>query len=331
MPLTLRGRSLLTLMDFSPEEIRYLLNLSIDLKQKKRSGIQGDLLAGKNIVLLFEKASTRTRCAFEVAAFDEGGRVTFLTNSQMGKKESIEDTAAVLGRYYDGIEFRGFKQKTVELLAAHAGVPVWNGLTDTYHPTQVLADMMTVQEHVPKPFSDVKMVYVGDCRNNMANSLMIGAAKLGIDLTLLSPSELAPDAGLLDQMRSLGGTTGSQITVTDRIDEGVAGADVLYTDVWVSMGEESQFERRIELLKPYQVNMEMIRRTGNDQVKFMHCLPAFHDLETDIAKEVHQRFGLTEMEVTHEVFTSPHSVVFDEAENRIHTIKAVMAATIGRI
>ncbi len=331
MAVNLRGRNLLTLKDFTPEEIKFLLDLSVDLKRKKRSGVPGTLLQGKNIVLLFEKASTRTRCAFEVAAFDEGARVTFLTNSQMGKKESIEDTAKVLGRYYDGIEFRGFKQETVELLAQYSGVPVWNGLTDTYHPTQVLADLMTVKEHVHKPLHQVRFVFAGDCRNNMANSLMIGAAKLGMHLTLLSPKELAPQKDLLEEMRQLSQQTGGEIIVTDKVKAGVAGADVIYTDVWVSMGEEELFEKRISLLKPYQVTMDMIRAAGNDQVKFMHCLPAFHDLETDIAKDVHARFGLKEMEVTDEVFRSSCSVVFDEAENRIHTIKAVMAATIGNL
>jgi len=331
MPVNLRGRSLLTLKDYSPEEIKFLLNLSIDLKEKKRSGIHGTLLKGKNIVLLFEKTSTRTRCAFEVAAFDEGAQVTFLTNSQVGKKESIADTARVLGRYYDGIEFRGYRQETAELLAAHAGVPVWNGLTDAYHPTQVLADIMTVQEHVIKPLHEVKFVFVGDGRNNMANSLMIGAAKLGMNLTFLCPPELSPQPQLLDEMREMGKQTGSEITVTDKISEGAAGADVLYTDVWISMGEEAQAAKRIDLLKGFQVNMDMIRTSGNPQVKFMHCLPAFHDLETELAREIHASFGIREMEVTDEVFNGPHSIVFDEAENRMHTIKAVMAASIGSL
>ncbi len=331
MPVNVRGKSLLTLKDFSSEEIHYLIDLSIDLKRKKRSGIKGNLLEGKNIVLLFDKASTRTRCAFEVAAFDEGANVTFLTNSQMGKKESIEDTARVLGRYYDGIEFRGFKQETVEQLAQWSGVPVWNGLTDTYHPTQVLADLMTAKEHVPKPLNHMKMVFVGDGRNNVATSLMIGAAKVGMDFTVLAPSELFPAKAHLEAMQSLGKETGSSIGVTDSISDGVKDADVLYTDVWVSMGEEEKFAERIALLKPYQVNMEMIRLTGNPHVRFMHCLPAFHDLETEVAQDVHRKFGLEEMEVTDEVFRSPYSVVFDEAENRIHTIKAVMVATIGNL
>lgn len=331
MPISLKGRHFLTLKDFTPQEIRYLLDLSWSLKEKKRSGVRGELLKGKNIVLLFEKTSTRTRCAFEVAAFDEGAQVTFLSNSQMGKKESIEDTALVLGRFYDGIEFRGFKQETVELLARHAGVPVWNGLTDLYHPTQILADLMTIEEHVPKPLKEVKLVYVGDARNNMGNSLMIGAAKLGLHFVGVAPQELFPSENLVAEMRELAKTTGATIELTDEIAEGVKGADAIYTDVWVSMGEESQFEERIKLLNPYQVNMEMIRATGNPDVIFLHCLPAFHDLNTAVGQEIHEKYGLKEMEVADEVFRSKHSVVFDEAENRMHTIKAVMVATIGNL
>ncbi|MCF7954024.1 MAG: ornithine carbamoyltransferase [Spirochaetales bacterium] len=331
MPIQLKGRHLLTLKDYSTEEIAFLLNLAMDLKRKKRSGIRGNTLEGRNIVLIFEKASTRTRCAFETAAYDEGARVTFLTNSQMGKKESIEDTAKVLGRYYDGIEFRGFKQETVEALAEGAGVPVWNGLTDTYHPTQVLADLMTVMEHSDKPLNKMKMVFVGDARNNMGNSLMLGAAKMGMDFTSLAPRELQPDEKRLEELRKLGSKQGASIEVSDDIEKAVKGADIVYTDVWVSMGEEDKFAERIALLQPYQVTMEMLKLTGNDQVKFMHCLPAFHDLETSVAREVHERFGLKEMEVTDEVFRSPHSIVFDEAENRLHTIKAVMTASIGNL
>ncbi len=330
MPINLRNRNLITLKDFTPQEIRYLLDLSRDLKNKKRAGIRGNLLAGKNIVLLFEKTSTRTRCAFEVAAFDEGANVTFLTNSQMGKKESIADTAKVLGRYYDGIEFRGFKQETVDELAAHAGVPVWNGLTDLYHPTQILADFLTVMEHVDKPLDKVKFVYVGDARNNMGNSLMIGAAKLGMDFVGLAPKELFPDEALVAEMKELCKETGGSITLTDKVDD-VAGADVLYTDVWVSMGEEHLFAERIEQLKDYQVNMEMVKKTGNDKVIFMHCLPAFHDRNTSIGEDIYQKFGIESMEVSDEVFNSKHSVVFDEAENRMHTIKAVMVASIGNL
>lgn len=330
MPVNLKGRSLLTLKDFTPQEIRYLLDLSRDLKAKKRMGIKGSLLAGKNIVLLFEKTSTRTRCAFEVAAFDEGAQVTFLgaNDSQIGKKESLEDTARVLGRFYDGIEFRGFKQETVEILAAHSGVPVWNGLTDLYHPTQILADLLTITEHVNKPLNKVKFAYVGDARNNMGNSLMIGAAKMGMDFRAVAPKTLFPAEALVNEMKEVAKETGATITLTEDIGQGVKDVDVIYTDVWVSMGEEDQFEERIQQLKPYQVNMDMINLTGNPDVIFMHCLPSFHDLETKVGKEVFDRFGLKEMEVTDEVFRSKHSVVFDEAENRMHTIKAVMVATL---
>ncbi len=330
MPVNLRNRNLITLKDFTPQEIKYLLDLAKDLKNKKRAGIRGNLLEGKNIVLLFEKTSTRTRCAFEVAAFDEGANVTFLTNSQMGKKESISDTAKVLGRYYDGIEFRGFKQETVDELAAHAGVPVWNGLTDLYHPTQILADFLTVMEHVDKPLNKVKFVYVGDARNNMGNSLMIGAAKMGMDFVGLAPKALFPEEALVNEMRELCKQTGGSITLTDNIDD-VAGADVLYTDVWVSMGEEHLFEERINQLKAYQVNMDMVKKTGNDDVVFMHCLPSFHDRNTVIGEEIYQKFGIDCMEVSDEVFNSKHSVVFDEAENRMHTIKAVMVSSIGNL
>lgn len=329
MAVNLRGRHLLALKDFEPDEIRFLLDLSADLKRKKRSGIRGDLLSGRNIVLLFEKTSTRTRCAFEVAAFDEGGRVTFLTNSQMGKKESIEDTAKVLGRYYDGIEFRGFAQSTVEAIAEHAGVPVWNGLTDMWHPTQVLADLMTIEEFVPKPLSETHLVFVGDARNNMGNSLMIGAAKMGMRFTAVAPSSLFPAEPIVDQARAIAESTGATIELSDDPTAGVAGADVIYTDVWVSMGEESQFAERIAALEPYQVDMAMIRATGNPDVRFLHCLPSFHDTETEIGRQIHVEHGIESMEVTDEVYRSRHSVVFDQAENRMHTIKAVMVATIG--
>lgn len=331
MAVNLKGRNFLTLKHFTPEEIKYLLNLSMELKTKKRIGGKEKLLEGKNIVLLFEKPSTRTRCAFEVAAMDEGAGVTFLgvADSQMGKKESLEDTAKVLGRYYDGIEFRGFKQETVELLANNAGVPVWNGLTDQYHPTQILADFLTVMEHVHKPLNKVKFVFVGDTRNNMGNSLMIGATKMGMHFVALAPKELQPPEELVKEMTEVGKVTGATITITDNIEEGVQDADVIYTDVWVSMGEEDQFEERIKLLLPYQVNMDMIHKTGNPDVVFMHCLPAFHDLNTIIGMDIYKKFGLKEMEVTDEVFRSKHSIVFDEAENRLHTIKAVMVATIG--
>ncbi|PKM59324.1 MAG: ornithine carbamoyltransferase [Firmicutes bacterium HGW-Firmicutes-4] len=325
--MNLKGRHLLTLKDFTPEEIQYLIDYAAELKAKKKSGVVGDLLKGKNIVLIFEKTSTRTRCAFEVAAFDEGANVTFLTNSQMGKKESIEDTAIVLGRFYDGIEFRGFEQQTVEMLAEHSGVPVWNGLTDLDHPTQILADMLTIQEN----FGAVKgkrLVYVGDARNNMGNALMIGCAKLGMHFVAVAPESLFPEESLVAEMKTLCETTEGTITLTADIKAGVKDADVIYTDVWVSMGEEDQMAERIKLLSPYQVNMEMIRATGNDEVIFLHCLPAFHDQETVVAREVKEKFGLTEMEVTDEVFRSKHSKVFDEAENRMHTIKAVMCASL---
>ena len=332
MPVNLKGRNFLTLKHFTPDEIDYLLNLAADLKAKKRAGIKGNLLEGKNIVLLFEKTSTRTRCAFEVATMDEGGCVTFLgsSDSQMGKKESIEDTAKVLGRVYDGIEFRGFKQETVEILANNAGVPVWNGLTDLYHPTQILADFLTVREYVPKPFNKVKFVYVGDARNNMGNSLMIGAAKMGMEFWGIAPKELWPSEDLVKEMKEVAKETGASLNFSESIED-VKGADVIYTDVWVSMGEEAQFEQRIKLLKPYQVNMDMIKKTGNPNVIFLHCLPSFHDLNTTTGKEIHEKFGLKEMEVTDEVFRSKYSRVFDEAENRMHTIKAVIVATIGKL
>lgn len=330
MPLNLKGRSFITLKDFSPQEINYLLDLSADLKAKKRSGIKGDLLEGKNVCLIFEKSSTRTRTAFEVGALDEGANVTFLTNSQMGKKETVEDTAKVLGRTYNGIEFRGFEQKTVEDLATHAGVPVWNGLTDMYHPTQILADFLTIKEHIFKPLNKIKFVYAGDARNNMGNSLMIGAAKMGMHFVALAPKVLWPKESLVEEMKVIAKETGAIIELSDDIDS-VKGADVIYTDVWVSMGEEDLFEERINQLKAYQVNMEMIKKTENNNMIFMHCLPAYHDNKTVVGKEVEEKFGLTAMEVTDEVFRSKHSVVFDEAENRLHTIKAIMVATIGNL
>ena len=328
MPVNLNGRSLLTLKDFTPTEIRYLLDLSHDLKIKKRDGIKNNLLEGKNVVLLFEKTSTRTRCAFEVACFDEGANVTFLSNSQMGKKESLEDTAKVLGRYYDGIEYRGYKQADVETLAKCSGVPVWNGLTDADHPTQVLADLMTIEEYVNKPLKKVKICFVGDARNNMGNSLLIGAAKMGMTFVGIAPKSLWPAKELVAEMQEVAKQTGATISFSEDTAD-VKGADVIYTDVWVSMGEHN-FAERINLLKPYQVNTALMQATGNPDCIFMHCLPSFHDLETEIGRQVHDEFGLTEMEVTDEVFRSSASVVFDEAENRMHTIKAVMVATIGR-
>lgn len=330
MPVNLKGRSFLTLKDFTKNEIVYLLELAEELKAKKRSGIRNKLMDGKNIVLIFEKTSTRTRCAFEVAAFDEGANVTYLTNSQMGKKESVEDTAKVLGRFYDGIEYRGFSQQVVEELAKYSGIPVWNGLTDEYHPTQILADFLTMMEYVKKPFDKIKFVYAGDARNNMGNSLMIGCAKLGIHFVALAPKSLFPDEKLVAQMREVCKESGGVIELTDNIDD-VKAADVIYTDVWVSMGEEHLFEERINLLLPYQVNKAMMDKTENEDVIFMHCLPAFHDTMTEVGVDIQSKFGISEMEVTDEVFRGRNSVVFEQAENRMHSIKAIMVATIGNV
>ncbi|OGO79207.1 MAG: ornithine carbamoyltransferase [Clostridiales bacterium GWB2_37_7] len=328
MAVNLKGRSFLTLMDFTPSEIRYMLDLSHDLKSKKRAGIYNYLLKGKNIVLLFEKASTRTRCAFEVAALEEGAHVTFLdqNSSQMGKKESLEDSAKVLGRFYDGIEYRGFKQSVVEALARFSGVPVWNGLTDVDHPTQILADMMTIEEHIAKPLSKVKVVFAGDTRNNMAYAWMYGCAKMGMHFVAFGPNELAPSQEIMDQVQAVARETGAVIEFSSDA-EAVKGADVIYTDVWASMGEEDQIPARVKLLTPYKVTLELLQKTGNPDVIFMHCLPAFHDFETKMAKEM-KELGHDIREVTDEVFRSRHSVVFDEAENRMHTIKAVMIATL---
>jgi ornithine carbamoyltransferase len=319
-------------MDYSPKEIEFLLDLSTELKRAKYAGTEQQKLKGKNVALLFEKDSTRTRCAFEVAALDQGAHVTYLgpSGSQMGKKESIADTARVLGRMYDGIEYRGYSQKTVEDLAKYSGVPVWNGLTDADHPTQVLADFLTAQEYLKKPYNKMVFVYSGDGRNNVANALLIGAVKMGMDFRMVSPKSLFPAQELLDKCLAVAAETGAKITCTDNIEEGVKGADVIYTDVWVSMGEpDSVWEERINLLKPFQVTMEMLKMTGNPNILFEHCLPAFHDLNTSVGMEMYKKFGLKEMEVTDEVFESKHSVVFDEAENRMHTIKAVMVATLG--
>ncbi len=331
MPISLKGRDLLTLEDFSSQEINYLLDLARDLQVKKSSGIKNNLLNGKNIVLIFEKASTRTRCAFEVAAFDEGANITFLTGSQMGKKESIEDTAMVLTRYYDGIEFRGYKQKTVVELAKYSSVPVWNGLTDYDHPTQVLADLMTIKVNFQKPLNQIKMVYCGDARNNMGNALLIGSAKMGMHFVSLAPKELWPEQELTNRMQKVAEQTGAVLDFFDIKNkaEALADADVIYTDVWVSMGEEDKFEERIKLLTPYRVTMEFIELTNNEQAIFLHCLPAFHNIETGIGAEINKKFGIKEMEVTNEVFKSRYSRVFDQAENRMHTIKAIMVATIG--
>jgi ornithine carbamoyltransferase len=329
----LRNKNFLTLLDFSTKEINYFLDLARDLKRAKYVGCEQKRLEGKNIALIFEKASTRTRCSFEVAALDQGAHVTYLgpTGSQMGKKESYADTARVLGRLYDGIEYRGYGQEVVEALAEHSGVPVWNGLTNEFHPTQILADLLTIKEHFDKPLNQVVFTYAGDGRNNMGNSLMVGAAKMGMDFRILAPKELFPEEELVAKCNEIAKETGAKITLTDNVDEGVKDADVIYTDVWVSMGEPDEvWEKRINMLKPYQVNKEMMEKTGNPNTKFMHCLPAFHDVNTTVGKEMHEKFGITAMEVTDEVFESEASIVFDEAENRMHTIKAVMVATLGR-
>ena len=328
----LRNRHFLTLMDFTPKEINFLLDLAQDLKKAKYTGVEKQKLKGKNIALLFEKDSTRTRCAFEVAAHDQGAHVTYLgpTGSQMGKKESIADTARVLGRMYDGIEYRGYGQEIVEELAKYAGVPIWNGLTNEDHPTQILADFLTIREHFSKPLSEIKFVYAGDGRNNMANALMIGAAKMGMDFRIVAPKSLFPEDELVKKCEKIISETGGKITLTDNVEEGVKDVDVIYTDVWVSMGEPDEvWEQRIKLLMPYQVNKKMLELTGNKDVKFMHCLPAFHDVKTKIGKEIYEKFSIESMEVTDEVFESSASIVFDEAENRMHTIKAVMVATLG--
>jgi ornithine carbamoyltransferase len=332
MSVNLRNRHFLKLLDFSPEEIMYLLDLAAELKKAKKNGTEVQKLKGKNIALIFEKSSTRTRCAFEVAAFDQGASVTYLgpSGSQIGQKESMKDTARVLGRMYDGIEYRGYGQSIVEELAKYAGVPVWNGLTNEFHPTQILADLMTMIEHSSKPVNEISFCYLGDARFNMGNSLLVGAAKMGMDFRTAAPKEFQQDVELLSACREIAETTGARINVTDNVDEAVKGVDFLYTDVWVSMGEpESVWEQRIRLLKPYQVNMDVLRKTGNQDVKFLHCLPAFHNRETKTGEEIFNKFGLDGMEVTEDVFESSHSVVFDEAENRLHTIKAVMVATLG--
>ena len=329
MPRSLSGRSFLKLLDFSTEEIQYLLELSKDFKRLKRAGTPHKYLTGKNIVLLFEKTSTRTRCSFEVAGNDLGMGVTYLDpgSSQMGKKESLEDTAKVLGRMYDGIEYRGFDQQVVEDLARHAGVPVWNGLTTQFHPTQMLADVLTIEENFGR-YKGLKMVFMGDARNNVANSLMVVSAKLGINFVACGPAENMPDAELVATCREIAENNGSTITLTPDVKAGTAGAHVIYTDIWVSMGEAPElWEQRIKLLSPYQVNDEVMANAAPDAI-FMHCLPSFHDLETTVGREIHDKFGLKEMEVTDKVFRSKQSKVFDEAENRMHTIKAVMYATL---
>ena len=328
--MDLKGRNFLTLKDFTKEEIEYLIDLSVELKEKKKKGIPVDTLKGKNVALIFEKTSTRTRCSFEVAAHDLGMGTTYLDpkGSQIGKKESIKDTARVLGRIYDGIEYRGFGQKIVEELAKYAGVPVWNGLTNEYHPTQMLADLLTIKEHLGR-VEGVKLVYMGDARYNMGNSLMILCAKMGMHFVACAPKKYFPNDELVEQCMEYAKESGATITLTEDVKEGTRGADVIYTDVWVSMGEPDHvWEERIRELTPYKVTKEVMENAGSQAI-FLHCLPAFHDLETQIGKEMGERFGLKDMEVTDEVFESPQSVVFDEAENRMHTIKAVMAATLG--
>ena len=332
MAYNLKNRSFLKLLDFSPKEIKYLLDLAAELKKAKYAGTEQPRLKGKNIALIFEKTSTRTRCSFEVAAHDQGAHVTYLgpTGSQIGVKESMKDTARVLGRMYDGIEYRGFAQATVEDLAQYSGVPVWNGLTNEFHPTQILADFLTMQEHVDKPLREVSYAYLGDARFNMGNSLLVGGAKMGMDVRIVAPKALQPTKELVDQCMEIAKETGARITITDDPKAGVKGCDFLYTDVWVSMGEPAEvWAERIALLKPFQVNAALMAATGNPKCKFMHCLPAYHNRETKVGEEVYQKFGMDGVEVTEEVFESPASIVFDEAENRMHTIKAVMVATLG--
>ncbi|WP_422368538.1 ornithine carbamoyltransferase [Pelagibius sp.] len=332
MPINLRGRSFLTLLDFTPDEIRYLLRLAADLKAAKAAGYEQRRLAGKNIALIFEKASTRTRTGFEVAAYDQGAQVTYLgpSGSHIGHKETMKDTARVLGRIYDGIEYRGFGQDIAEDLANFAGVPVWNGLTDSFHPTQILADFLTMREFTHKHLSDVSFCFLGDAGSNMGDSLMIGAAKLGMDIRMAAPKKLWPNSDLVERCNALAETTKAQVTLTEDVEEAVSGCDYIYTDVWLSMGEPADLWRqRIDLLRPYQVTRDVMEMTGNRHAKFMHCLPAFHNAETVVGEEIREEYGLDAMEVTEEVFESERSIVFDQAENRMHTIKAVLVATIG--
>ena len=332
MAYNLRNRSFLKLLDFTPKEIQYLLDLARDLKRTKYTGTEQPRLKGKNIALIFEKTSTRTRCSFEVAAYDQGAHVTYLgpSGSQIGIKESMKDTARVLGRMFDGIEYRGFAQTTVEQLAEYSGVPVWNGLTNEFHPTQILADFLTMSEHVDKPLNKVSYAYLGDARFNMGNSLMVGGCKMGMDVRIVAPKSLWPAPELVETCRKIAAETGATLTLTDDVDAGVKGCDFLYTDIWVSMGEPDEvWKERIKLLMPYQVNAKMMERTGNPKCKFMHCLPSYHNLETKAGRDVYEKFGLDGIEVTEDVFESENSIVFDEAENRMHTIKAVMVATLG--
>lgn len=331
MAYNLKNRNFLKLLDFSADEINYLIKLAKSLKEAKYSGTEQPLLINKNIALIFEKASTRTRCAFEVAAYDQGAKVTYLgpSGSQIGQKESMKDTARVLGRMYDGIEYRGFEQSIVEELGKYAGVPVWNGLTNEFHPTQILADFLTMKEYSNKPLSGIKFCYLGDARNNMGNSLMVAAAKLGMDFRAAAPKKCQPTNERQNQCREIAKETGAKITITANVEEAVKSCDFLYTDVWVSMGEPDEvWAERIKLLLPYQVNKKTMDLTGNPDVKFLHCLPAFHNRETKVGKEIFRKFGIESMEVTEEIFESKASVIFDQAENRLHTIKAVMIATL---
>jgi ornithine carbamoyltransferase len=332
MAFNLRNRSFVKELDFTPAELRFLLKLGAELKAAKYGGYERPTLVGKNIALIFEKTSTRTRTAFEVAAHDQGAHVTYLepTGSQIGHKETMKDTARVLGRTFDGIEYRGFAQETVEVLAEYAGVPVWNGLTDQFHPTQTIADVLTMTEHSDKHLGEIAYCYLGDARNNMGNSLMVAGFKFGMDVRLCAPEHLWPHEELIKTARQIADETGARLTLTTDVDEGVRGVDYLYTDVWVSMGEDqSVWKERIELLKPYQVNLDVIQRTGNPKVRFLHCLPAFHNRETKVGQQIYEQYGLEGMEVTEEVFESEYSIVFDQAENRMHTIKAAMVATLG--
>ncbi|MCZ2113757.1 MAG: ornithine carbamoyltransferase [Anaerolineae bacterium] len=332
MAFNLRNRSFLKELDFTSAELRFLLKLSAELKAAKYGGYEKQHLVDKSIALIFEKSSTRTRCAFEVAAFDQGARTTYLgpSGSQIGHKESMKDTARVLGRFYDGIEYRGFAQETVEILAEYSGVPVWNGLTDQFHPTQLLGDMLTMHEHSTKPLQDVAYCYVGRANFNMGNSLMIGGCKMGMDVRICAPREEWPADHLIDVARTIAVETGARLTLTEDVEEGVRGVDFIHTDIWVSMGEpDAVWEERIKQLMPYQVNADLMRMSGNPSVKFMHCLPSFHNRETTVGEQIYQKYGLDGMEVTEEVFESPASIVFDQAENRLHTIKAIMVATLG--
>jgi ornithine carbamoyltransferase len=332
MSFNLRNLSFLKEIDFTPAEWRFLLGLAADLKRAKYAGTESQRLRGKNVALIFEKTSTRTRCAFEVAAYDQGAHVTYLdpTGSQLGHKESVEDTARVLGRFYDGIEYRGFAQENVETLAHYAGVPVWNGLTDEWHPTQTLCDILTMREHTPKQYEEIAFAFLGDARNNMGNSLLVAGAMMGMDVRMVAPKERWNPDDVIKEARRIAETTGARITHTEDVGEGVRDVDFLYTDVWLSIGEpKDAWNERIAQLSPYQVNMDVIRATGNPTVRFMHCLPAFHDRKTEVGEEIFEHTGMDALEVTDEVFDSPHSIVFDQAENRMHTIKAVLVATLG--